>query len=469
MNNYGEALDWLMSLPDAERKPTPRPARESLLLERPTALLKLLGEPQTRYHSVLIGGTKGKGSTAAFLESILRAAGYKTGLYTSPHLHSYRERIRINGVMISEQEFASGVGRLTSLASELLSAHPDFEFFTTFEVMTALALDEFARQRIDIAVLEVGLGGRLDATNAVVADLSIITSISFDHMAVLGDTLPKIANEKAGIVKDGKIVLSAPQAPEVMGVIERVAKEKRAAFGLGGKDWKWQGEREDFEISAEPCAGLWSVGWRHEGLRVALRGAHQLENAATAVAAAETLRANLNLALKDDAIHIGLERTEWFGRLEVLQAGAASHPTVVTDGAHNGDSAEKLVRALTREFEFEKLWLVVGVLRDKDLHAIVAPFTPLAEFAWTVTTRHPRSREAEDLANQVGEWGMRADPAVSVSDAIKHAMERAAPRDLICITGSLSTVAEAREFFDRAAWAHTERFRVAEERSAPAS
>src|SRR5581483_7672575 len=169
--NYQEALAFLLALPDWERGTGARPAREELLLERPMALLGALGNPQTRYRSVLIAGTKGKGSTAAMLESILRAAGYKTGLYTSPHLHTYRERIRVNGALIAENDFAHGVGELVPLLRELLVAHPELESFTTFEVMTTLALEHFARAEIDAAILEVGLGGRLDATNVVNADV----------------------------------------------------------------------------------------------------------------------------------------------------------------------------------------------------------------------------------------------------------------------------------------------------------
>ncbi|MBI4672383.1 MAG: bifunctional folylpolyglutamate synthase/dihydrofolate synthase [Chloroflexi bacterium] len=452
---YRDALDWLLSLPDWERGTGARPAREAVLLERPAALLDALGNPQTRYRSVLIAGTKGKGSTAALLESILRAAGCKTGLYTSPHLHTYRERIRVDGALISEDEFARGVGEIRPRVEELLAARPDFESFSTFEVMTTLALNYFARVAVDIAILEVGLGGRLDATNVVDADLSIITPISFDHTAVLGNALHKIANEKAGIIKRGKIVLSAKQERDASNVIAQVAREKNATLGVGERDWLWLGGHSDFTVAAEPRVGLWRAYWRYGDLHVPLLGVHQLANAALAVAAAQTLGENWGLEtgpehgrrIGDAAIRTGLESTQWFGRLEILQERAANHPLVIADGAHNGDSAEKLVAALKFHFEFENLFLIFGALRDKDLNALLAPFKPLTAHAWTLQTPHPRSRDAQSLAQELNAHGISADAVSSMADALARAQEQASPRDLICITGSLSVVAMARAVF----------------------
>lgn len=452
--DYHDALAWLLSLPDWERGTGARPAREGALLERPAALLNALGNPQTRYRCVLIAGTKGKGSTAAMLESILRAAGCKTGLYTSPHLHTYRERIRVNGELISQDEFARGAGELQPLRDELQARHPELESFTTFEVMTALALNYFARANVEIAILEVGLGGRLDATNVVAADVSIITRISFDHTAVLGDTLHKIAHEKAGIIKSGKIVLSARQEREASNVIEQVARERNAALGIAERDWLWLGGHSNFMVAAEPRAGLWRDYWRCEDLRVPLLGVHQLENAALAVAAAKTLEENWKLETGEKrleiggwAIRSGLESTRWWGRLEILQARDETHTLIVADGAHNGDSAEKLGAALEFHFEFEKLFLILGVLRDKNLDAILAPFVPRTRHAWTVQTPHPRSRDAASLAQDLNARGIPADAASNMRDALARAVQHATPRDLICITGSLSAVALAREVF----------------------
>ncbi len=445
--NYREALAFLLSLPDWERGTGTRPTRETLFLERPTALLRALGNPQTHYHSILIAGTKGKGSTAAMLESILRAAGFKTGLYTSPHLHTYRERIRVNGELILENEFARGVGELQPLLDDFVVTHPDFESFTTFEAMTALALNFFARTKIDVAILEVGLGGRLDATNVVDADLSLITPISFDHTNVLGNTLHKIAFEKAGIVKEGKIVLSAPQHPDALAVIEEAAQEKKVALGVSERDWLWLGGHNDFMVAAEPRVGLWNDYWHYSNLHVPFLGTHQFVNAGLAVAAARVIQECWGGTIAETAVRAGLESTQWFGRLEILQQRDAAHPLVIADGAHNGDSAEKLFAALKFHFEFEKLFLIFAVLGDKELEAIAKPFARNTELAWTVSTNHPRSRDATDVALRMNALRINARAATNFDQALQSAREHASPHDVILITGSLSIVAQAREHF----------------------
>ncbi|OQY79927.1 MAG: hypothetical protein B6D41_21865 [Chloroflexi bacterium UTCFX4] len=446
-NEYARALDYLLTLPDWERGVGSRPTRAQILLERPAALLDALGNPQTRYHSILIAGTKGKGSTAAMLESILRAAGYKTGLYTSPHLHTYRERIRVNGALISENDFARGVGAIQPLLAELVSTHSAFESFTTFEAMTALALRHFAREKIDVAILEVGLGGRLDATNVVDADLSLITQLSFDHTAVLGDSLPKIAFEKAGIIKQRKIVLTAPQPPDALAVIERAARAKDANLAVAERDWLWLGGQDDFMVAGAPRAGVWNDYWHYADLHMPLLGQHQFINAGLAVAAAKTWTESLKQELGATAARQGLAATQWFGRLEILQTRSAAQPFIVTDGAHNGAAMEKLAAALEMYFEFEKLYLIFGALRDKNLDELLAPLAFKVAHAWTLETRHPRSWSADALARALNARGIAADAASDMSAALTAARAVAAPRDLICLTGSLSIAALARAAF----------------------
>lgn len=456
---YAQALAYLAELTDWERQPMDQRLRERLLLARPAALLERLGSPQHRYRSVLVAGTKGKGSTAAMLASILRAAGYRTGFYSQPHLHTYRERIRVDGVAIAPTVFAEGVARLQPHVAALESEHPELGRCTAYEVGTALALDYFARSGVELAVLEVGLGGRLDATNVVEADVSIITSISFDHMAILGSTLPEIAFEKAGIIKPGRPVLSAPQRPEVLAVLERVADERGALLAVGGRDWRWAGDHAAFVVEAAqaaPC-GLWAAAWRHTGLRVPLLGAHQLENAATAVAAAQRLGSASvvearSLSIPPAAIATGLAGTRWPARLEVISPPQSPllpeiGPTVVIDGAHNGDSAAKLAAALRAHFRFRRLWLVLGVSADKDLAAIVAPLAPLAAGAWAVASRHPRSLAASAVAAALRQAGVRTTTggATAVGEAVGEAVAAAGQDDLVCITGSLYVAAEARE------------------------
>lgn len=448
--NYETALDFLYALPDWERGTGTRPAREVLLLERPAALLNALGNPQTRYPTILVAGTKGKGSTAALLESILRAAGLKTGLYTSPHLHTLRERIRVGGALISKEDFARGIGEIEPLLKPLLAEHSEFEAFSTFEVMTVLALQHFAQTQVDAAIVEVGLGGRLDATNVVEAELSLITPISYDHTAILGETLAKIAAEKAGIIKQGKPVLVAPQQTEALQVIENVAREKGAVLGVGDREWLWLGGHGDFMVAAEPHTGLWNGYWHYHDIHLPLLGPHQFVNAGLAVAAAELIRdtwgakENKFARVDAEAIGRGIKTTMWAGRLEVLQAADGTRPLMIADGAHNGDSAEKLFDSLKFHFEFDKLYLIFGVLGDKELDAIARPFALITEMAWTVKTNHARSREAGNVALHLVALGMKAEAASDVVQALHDAQARATPRDLILITGSLSLVAEAR-------------------------
>lgn len=454
MSEYHQALEYLLSLPDWERGTGVQERRQELLLERPAALLAALETPQKRFRSVLVAGTKGKGSTAAMLAGILQVSGLKVGLYSSPHLHMYRERVRVNGEMISKEAFAREVQEIRPKMEQITASHPEYGMFTTFEVMTALALSHFAREAVDVAILEVGLGGRLDATNVVDADLSLITSISFDHMAVLGNTLAMIAAEKAGIIKEGKLVLSAPQQLEALSVIEKTARSKNAVLAVGERDWIWLGGHDDFMVAGEPRKGLWSSYWLYRDLPVPLLGPHQFVNAALAVAAAHTILENWKvvggdwrLETGEDVIRAGLKQVEWKGRLEVLQERSGERPLIVTDGAHNGDSAEKLFEALKFHFEFEKLYLIIGVMQDKELEAIAAPFVDTVEFAWAVKPNHPRGRSAESAAWVLNGLGMRASAAGSLGEALMLARGRAGAGDLILVMGSLSLVAQAREPF----------------------
>lgn len=447
MNSYQDALRFVLSLPDSERG-TGRPVGdEKLFLERPAALLDALGNPQKRFRTVLVAGTKGKGSTAAMLESILRAAGLRTGFYSSPHLHTYRERIRVNDNLISENDFADGVGQIQPLLSAILTNHPEFESFTTFEVLTALALYHFAQAQVEVAILEVGMGGRLDATNVVAADLSIITPISYDHTAVLGKTLPKIAAQKAGIIKEGKIVVSAPQVAEVVEVIEEVARKRNARFVLSGRDWLWLGDHNHHLVAGKPYPGVWNTDWNYQELHVPLRGLHQLENSAVAVAAARVIEEQWGWKLGQDAFSQGLGSTVWHGRLEILETADPTYPLIIADGAHNGDSAEKLVDALKFHFQFERLFLIFGVLGDKDLQAIAKPFASITTFVWTVKTNHPRARDAQDIAVNLNALGLSARAAANFDAALGDARRCATTNDLILITGSLSVVAQGRTAF----------------------
>ncbi|HEV2123660.1 MAG TPA: folylpolyglutamate synthase/dihydrofolate synthase family protein, partial [Chloroflexota bacterium] len=458
-DSYRATLSYLYALTDWERRPMDRSMRERLLLQRPAALLDRLGNPQRRYISILVAGTKGKGSTSAMLAGILRAAGYRTGLYSQPHLHTYRERIRVDGQMIGEEEVVAGIERIRPHAEALEREQSELGACTTYEVGTALALDFFARSSVDVAVLEVGLGGRLDATNIVQAEMAVITSISYDHTAILGNTLPEIAGEKAGIIKAGRPVLSHPQSEAARTVLARVANERNSAFALGGQDWTWSGDHHQFSVAGKP-GSFWTTPWEEAGLSVPLLGQHQLENAATAVAAAHALHSDASarrLPIPSAAISRGLASVRWPGRFEIVEPEASIRqtarratatirwPVVVIDGAHNGDSAAQLAAAIRRHTPYERLWLVLGAGTDKDLAAVVAPLAPLTSGAWAVASRHPRSRSAPDVAEVLQHAGVHAQAKDRVAEGVESALAAAGPGDVVCITGSLYVVAEARE------------------------
>jgi dihydrofolate synthase/folylpolyglutamate synthase len=393
-------------------------------------LLGRVGNPQLTPRSIHIAGTKGKGSTAVMIASALTAAGYRTGLYTSPHLHTFRERIRIDGVMISEEDLASIATHLQPEV-DVVNERSRYGELTTFEILTALAFVFFAEQRVDFQVLETGLGGRLDATNVIRPRLCVITSVSLDHTEVLGDTLAKIAGEKAGIIKPGAIVVSAPQEAEAGEVIRQACARNRNRLVVVGRDILWRKiaadlDRQTFEVES---------GGRTYRLKTPLLGAHQLENAATAVAALE--------AVGIDIEHIarGLSETRWPGRLQVLRR----EPLLVVDGAHNGESAMRLREALREYFIYKRLLLIIGVSSDKDLAGMLHELAPLADVIIVTRSRHPRALSLDALVKRLGKNRDKTIESSSVADAIHRALQMAGRDDLICATGSLFVVAEAIE------------------------
>ena len=429
-DSYRDALNYLYSFTDYEKRGFAAYAPEFYNLDRMRHFLALLGDPQQAFSSLHIAGTKGKGSTAALAESILRAAGLKTGLYTSPHLHSFRERMRAGGQMIPEAD----VVRLVDRAQHLVGRVADI---TTFEIMTGLAFAWFAEQEVQWAVLEVGLGGRLDATNVVRPQAAAITAISLDHVAVLGNTLALIAREKAGIVKPGVPVVSAPQPDEAWTVIEEVCREQRAPLSLVGRDWTWQPGTFDLEgqhlsIRHEPGAAP-----PVEDAWIPLLGEHQLVNAATAVAA--IWEAGQRLAPGD--VRRGLAAIEWPGRLEIL----SREPLLVADSAHNGDSAYKLMAALERHCTFRRLILVLGGSADHATPELFQALLPAAGRAIATRSRHPRAAAPAWFQERARELGFEMEVSESIPQALEHALREAGPDDLICCTGSVFVAAETRE------------------------
>jgi len=434
--NYQAALDYILSFADYERD-----SRSALIfdLRRMEMLLGELGNPEGGAIPIQVAGTKGKGSTAAMIASILTSAGYKTGLYTSPHLLSFTERIQVNGKPIAEDEFARLVAVLKPKV-EVVNKFGAFGQLTTFELLTALAFAYFKKMGVDFQVLETGLGGRLDATNMVKPGVSVITSISFDHMEVLGNTLTLIATEKAGIIKPGSIVVCSPQFPEAMAVIEKVSRERGARLVRVGSDVTWWGKAFSSEGQSFQLKGI----TRQYNLSLPLLGDYQLENAATAVAAVEVL-AERGVVVSAESIASGLAQVQWPGRLQILKR----QPWFIVDGAHNAYSAKRLAEALKQYFDFDRMVLILGTSLDKDVAGIVAELAPLTGTAIATRSKNPRALEPVRLVAEFSRWGITPEVTENVASAVDRALARAKPDDLICATGSLFVVSEVLEYLGK--------------------
>ena len=434
--NYESAVRYLLSLGRELGAPTQATAAK-FNLENITVLMERLGRPDRTYPIVHIAGTNGKGSTAAFLESILRAAGFRTGLNTSPHLERINERIRINGEEVSDQIFAETFTRVQEVIEELLAAgrlqaHP-----TYFECVTALAFEVFARERVEFAVVEVGLGGRLDATNIVRPQVSVITRIDFDHENYLGHSLEEIAREKAGIVKAGVPVATAPQLPEVREVLRGKARELDATIVDTGEDFDL--EREIAEAGcARARARARAMG---EAVRLApgLPGRFQLENALNAVATARLLQAR-GYRITNQNIEQGIRSAEWPGRLERLQTG----PDVYLDGAHNPGAARELAQFLEENFARRRVYLIFGAMRDKSVDEMTGILFPLASEVIFTQPGTPRAVSANQLADLAGHHAARYTVIRDAEEALESALAKARSDDAVFVTVSLYLVGQLR-------------------------
>jgi len=442
--SYGEALAWLYGFSDTERtgKFTGKFSRDREdNIARMRALLALLGDPQRAYGVTHIAGTKGKGSTAALLAAILRAADIPTGLYTQPDLHTFRERIQLDGRIISEEEVTRLVPAVRA-ATEALD--PALGSLITYDVATALAFLAFREAGMRHAVIEVGLGGRLDATNVVEPMATAITSISYDHMEVLGHTLAEIAREKAGIIKPGVPILTSARAPETLEVIARIANERDAPLlrigpeGATDCDYTYTVGAASSEGQTFGVRGPYGA---YADLALGLLGEHQIENATLAVALAETLR-DAGLSITETAIRHGLGEARWPARLQVV--GRA--PWIVVDSAHNADSFARMLAALRRHFTFERLILVIGVLADKDLPGIATAIAQGdVDLAIATTVTSPRAQPATVIAEalQKAAPGLATRVYAGSAAALAEALREAGPQDLICVTGSVYFAGEA--------------------------
>ena len=429
---YQQALDYIYSFVDFEKNPTPQQLSH-WDLRRVAILLGRLGNPHLAAKTVHIAGTKGKGSVAAMIASVLTASGYSTGLYTSPHLHTYNERIRIDNELIMDADIVALVKKLKPEIEQVNRA-ATYGMLSTFEITTALAFEYFRSRGVDFQVIETGLGGRLDATNVVDPEITVITSISLDHTAVLGDTLAKISAEKAGIIKPGKPVVSSLQPDEVDEVLDQTCRKNGSNLIRVGQDvtWKYLGsanERQSLRLNGR-------LG--NYDLTIPLLGRHQLDNAAAAVAALEVLEEK-GFNVSAESIARGLAGVDWPGRLQVLNR----KPLLVVDGAHNAESAARLRQALQEYFTFDRAILIIGVSADKDLPGIVSELAPVFDQVIATQSVHPRAMSASALVAGLQRYGIKAMATENVSAALPLARRLAGPDDLVCVTGSLFVVAEA--------------------------
>ncbi len=431
--DYQQALGYLTSFADFERtgrfiaRPDLAPMRD---------LLEALGNPQSGPLTVHIAGSKGKGSTAAMLASILREAGLRTGLYTSPHLHTFCERIRLDGEPISREVFARHVEALAPVVDEVRARHPQRQL-VTFDLLTALAFRVFREEEVAAQVIETGLGGRLDSTNVLDEKaVCVITPISLEHTAILGDTLAKIAGEKAGIITPAAAVVMGLQQESAAAVIRQTCAERGAglvevAQACAMTRTGHSSEGQDFRLRTP--GGIY-------GLHLPLLGRHQLENAATAVLAAEAL-ARQGLELSEAPCRRGLKALRWPGRLEIVRR----RPLVVLDGAHNGQSARRLRETLEEDLGIGRATLVIGYSGDKDATALAREMEPVAARVIATRSRSPRAAPPHEVAAAFAEHGIAATCEESVAAAMDAALALAEPGDAICVLGSLFVAAEARE------------------------
>jgi dihydrofolate synthase / folylpolyglutamate synthase len=412
---YRETLEYLSGL---------SPLGIRFGLDPIRSLLGRLNDPQKSFPSVLIAGTNGKGSVAAMTASILSTAGFRTGLYTSPDLIDVRERIRVDDRMISRQEMAACAEDVQSRIQDEVSY---------FEFLTAMAFLHYRRRKVDIAILEVGMGGRLDATNVVIPLVSVITNISLEHREYLGNTLEEITREKGGIIKEGGICLTAVRQKQVIETLDAICRERGARLYRFGKEIRTT-------IHRDGTFSYRGVGKSHERLRCPLAGKHQISNAALALAAVEMI-GDAGFRMEEAVVIEGLRQTHWEGRLEILQR----LPLLLVDGAHNPAGVATLCRALQNDFPRRRLILIFGVLGDKDYRMMARRLFPLADRVILTRPHNERALSPEDLRSAAGRFHKNIEVVENPGDALRYSLSLAGKEDLVCAAGSLYLVGEIKK------------------------
>lgn len=435
---YSKALRFLIGLSDYERMRIVRYTSQNFDLDRMRTLLRKMGNPQDHFRSVHVAGTKGKGSTCAMIAAMLEGNGYKVGLYTSPHFTDIRERIQINGQMIPQQDFARLVKQVMPLVNH---ARPTPSYF---DVLTAVAFKWFAEQKVAIAVVETGLGGRLDSTNVLKPEVTAITNISKDHMAQLGNTLEKIAEEKAGIFKKGIPAVTVMQPPEVEAVLTRVATKVGAQLDITGKSIEFSYRFESSRmLGPHNRVCLTTPNTKFEHLAVPLLGEHQAMNCGLALAVVDRLKQR-GFDLNDQRSMEGLAKTTLPGRMEML----CENPRVLVDGAHNAASVDAMMRAIGQHIPYDSMVVIFGCCADKDVAGMLERITSGADKVIFTKVNNVRTADPEELAARYVElYGKMAQVAPSLSAALEIANRAVTKEDLICITGSFYLVGEAKKLF----------------------
>ena len=406
-------------------------------LARMRYLLFKLGNPHLKIPSIHITGTKGKGSVANMLSSMLTESGLKTGLYTSPHILTFRERIRINGRMISLKEISKLTDKLKSAVDDLLK-YTKYGTPTYFEVYTVLAFLYFYMKKTDVMVLEVGMGGRLDATNVVFPLVSIITPISLDHTKELGNTIKKIAKEKAGIIKRNSIIISAPQQKSVAGLIKKISKEKNSKYIQINKDLRFKIKNSNINGTQFDYYG---IKHKLKDIKLNIIGQHQVQNAAIAISALETVASALGIERKlSKAVKAGLAKVKMTGRIEVI----GKNPAILLDVAHNVASAKVLVGAIRKYFRYKKLILVLGMSSNKDIKGVSKELSKIADLAILTKSSNYRSAGVKEMLKKSN--FKRTICRNTVSNSIEYAKKIAGKEDLICITGSFYMIHDALKY-----------------------
>ena len=438
INSYAKALRYIASLSDYERLRIVRYTSQNFDLDRMRTLLKKLGNPHEQFRSIHVAGTKGKGSTCAMIAAMLQASGYKTGLYTSPHLVDIRERMQIDGHMIPQSEFARLVRLIEPIAAKIKPAP------TTFDVLTAIAFKYFADHKVEIVVVETGLGGRLDSTNVIKPEVTAITSISKDHMAQLGNTLEKIAAEKAGIFKSGIPAVTVMQDPGVEAVLKQTAEKVGAPFDVCGKSIEFSYRFESSRLQGphnRVC--LTTPQSKFEHLAVPMLGEHQAINCGLALSVIDRLKTR-GIAINDTRAMEGLSKVTIPGRMEMV----SQTPRVIVDGAHNAASLDAMMKAIGQHIPYDSMVVIFGCCSDKDVAGMLERITSGADKVIFTKVDNIRSSDPEELAARYVElYGKMAQVANTLEDALAIANRAVSKEDLICITGSFYLVGEAKKHF----------------------